>query len=228
LRQLQQELKSSYGVQAWVIPSDLSASDGAEALFTETERQGLQVDVLVNNAGFGVYGSHAEIPWEREREMLQVDILAVAELTKRYLAGMLERDFGYILLVSSFGAYQPSPTYAAYSAAKSYVLFFGEALNFELRRTGVGVTVVAPGITATEFLQVTGQSPSLFQRLTRMSSPEVARIHPEPVEIQAIGGAGVSQRCPGVRQPSRSAAHVGLDGGKVHDGGAVSVVISWW
>jgi short-subunit dehydrogenase len=89
---------------------------------------------------------------------------------------MIARGSGNILLLSSIGAYQPSPTYASYSAAKSYILYFGEALNYELRGTGVSCTVLSPGITATEFLKVSGQSASLYQRLVMMQSAEVVRI----------------------------------------------------
>lgn len=176
LRQVAGDLQASYGAQTWIIPADLARPEGPADLYAETQRLGLQVDVLVNNAGFGLYGYHSEIAWEREREMLQVDVIAVAQLTKLCLPGMLQRDFGYILMVSSYGAFQPSPTYAAYSAAKSYVQNFGEALSYELRRSGVGVTVIAPGMVATGFHQAAGHARSLFIRQTLMPSSEVARI----------------------------------------------------
>ena len=134
------------------------------------------MDVLINNAGFGLYGAFLEIPWERERAMLELDIVTLTHLTKLFVKDMVERRFGYVLLVASIGAYQPSPTYATYSAAKSYVLFFGEALHYELRKTGVNVTVVSPGVTKTEFLDVAGQQPSLYQRTMMMASPDVTRI----------------------------------------------------
>ncbi len=89
---------------------------------------------------------------------------------------MVARGFGRMLQVASIGAYQPSPTYAAYSAAKSYVRSFSQALNFELRHTGVTSTVISPGITATEFLQVSGQQPTAYQRMMMMTSAEVARV----------------------------------------------------
>ena len=108
--------------------------------------------------------------------MLDIDIIALTHLTRLFLPDMLSRNFGYVLLVSSNGAYQPTPTYAAYAAAKSYVLSMGEAINYELRGTGVSVTVISPGITATEFLKVSGQPISLYQRAVRMDSPTVARI----------------------------------------------------
>lgn len=173
-----QALKAEIGsdVQVHVMAADLCAPDAALALHRRVKVAGLSVDVLVNNAGFGLYGEHMRIPWEREREMLMLDVVGLMQLTKLFTADMLGRGFGYVLQLSSVGAYQPSPTYAAYAAAKSFVLNFGEALNYELRKTGVGVTVLSPGVTATDFLKVAGQEASLYQRLLMMQPPEVVRI----------------------------------------------------
>jgi short-subunit dehydrogenase len=176
LQAVRQELTQHYPVKVEIVVMDLEAPDAAQALYDRTAGSGQVVDVLVNNAGYGLYGEHMDIPWEKEKAMLDLDILVVAQLTKLFVAEMLKRNFGYVLLVSSIGGYQPSPTYASYSAAKSYVLNLGEALNYELRHTGVGVTVVSPGITATEFLKVSGQQPSLYQRLMMMKSEDVTRI----------------------------------------------------
>lgn len=176
LRRVAAGLEKEFGVSTRVIPADLAAPGVPDALYHQLRNQGAQVDVLVNNAGFGIYGLFADIPWEREKAMLDLDILAVVHLTKLFLQDMLARKHGYVLLVSSIGAYQPSPTYASYSAAKAYVLSLGEALNFELRKTGVHVTVISPGVTATEFLKVAGQQPSLYQRMMMMKSADVARI----------------------------------------------------
>jgi uncharacterized protein len=87
------------------------------------------VHVLVNNAGYSLYGELVQIPWEREEKMLALDVVTLTELTKLFVRDMVLRDTGYILPVASIGAYQPSPLYTTYSAAKSYVLHFGEALN---------------------------------------------------------------------------------------------------
>ncbi len=170
------EIEKGYPVSALAIPLDLAAPGAPQALYDQLHAQGLHVDVLVNNAGFGLYGDFSAIPWEREKAMLDIDIIALTHLTKLFLQDMLARHYGYILQIASVGAYQPSPTYATYSAAKAYVLNMGEALNYELRHTGVSVTVISPGVTATDFLKVAGQSPSLYQRLMRMDSPTVARI----------------------------------------------------
>ncbi len=176
LKQLKQELLAQHPVKVQVFTTDLAIADAPQKLYTTIKAAGLSVDILINNAGFGIYGEHAKIPWPQEQQMLMLDILAVMQLTKLVLPEMLKRDCGYILQISSIGAYQPSPTYASYSAAKTFVLYFGEALNYELRNTQVSCTVLAPGVTATEFLQVAGQKPSLYQRLVMMQSSEVVRI----------------------------------------------------
>jgi hypothetical protein len=108
--------------------------------------------------------------------MLELDILSVVHMCKLFAQDMVARRFGYMLQISSIGAYQPTPTYASYSAAKSFVLYFSIALNQELRNTGVTCTVLSPGITATEFLQVSGQQRTLYQRMMMMQSADVARI----------------------------------------------------
>lgn len=176
LQKLANDLRQRHGTRSHVIPLDLSQLDAAQDLYDRTRAMGLQVDVLINNAGFGVYGPFVDVPWERERQMLLLDIVALVHLTKLFVRDMVARDYGYVLQVASIGAYQPSPTYATYSAAKAFVLSFGEALNFELRRTKVRVSVLSPGVTETEFLDVAGQSRTLYQRLSMMKSRPVAEI----------------------------------------------------
>ena len=176
LKAVAAEIQAGFGVQVRIQPTDLAQEAARQALFDQLKSEGEQIDVLVNNAGFGYYGEFAGVPWEREKAMLDIDILALTHLTKLFVPGMIARHFGFILQVSSIGGYQPAPTYASYSAAKSYVLNLGEALHFELRNTGVGCTVVSPGVTATEFLRVAGQKPTAYQRMAMMQSADVARI----------------------------------------------------
>ncbi len=176
LKQVQADLKAKHGVQVTTIALDLGTPSAPQALFDLLKRQKAQIDVLINNAGFGLFGRELDLPWERTQQMLQLDIVTLTHLTKLFARDMVTRRSGYIMQIASIGAYQPSPGYAAYSAAKSYVLSFGEALSYELKGTGVSCTVVSPGVTATEFLQVSGQKATLYQRLTMMQSPEVARI----------------------------------------------------
>lgn len=176
LRALADRLAAQHGVRVDVIAMSLSPLGAAQALYDRIRDMNLTVDVLINNAGFGVWGRFAEVPWEREEEMLRLDIIALVHLTKLFVRDMLARKQGWILQVSSIGAYQPSPTYAAYSAAKAFVLSFGEALSYELRGSGVKVSVLSPGVTETEFLEVAGQARTLYQRLSMMPSRPVAEI----------------------------------------------------
>lgn len=175
MRKLAAALEEQYGVSVLVIPMDLTAPDAPQSLYDQLKEQGVAVDILINNAGFGLYGQFVNIGWEQEQSMLQLDIVAVVHLTKLFVRDMLARKKGYVMLLGSIGAYQPSPTYASYSAAKAFILSLGEALNYELRGSGVSVTVLSPGVTATEFFKVADQEPSLYQRLTMMKSPDVVR-----------------------------------------------------
>jgi uncharacterized protein len=176
LRALQAEITARHPVQVEVVAMDLATPEAPQQLYDRLKAAGRQVDILINNAGLGLYGPFLEIDWQRERNMLELDIVTLTHMTKLFVRDMVARKRGYILQIASIGAYQPSPLYASYSAAKAYVLNFGEALNYELRNTGVGVTVLSPGITATEFLKVSGQQATFYQRTVMMQSPEVVRI----------------------------------------------------
>ncbi|TNF00674.1 MAG: SDR family oxidoreductase [Deltaproteobacteria bacterium] len=176
LEELKNEVISKYGVEVKIIPADLSQTEDVQKLFNETEGQGTHISYLINNAGFGVYGDFLDTDWESTQKMLMVDIMALTQLTKVFGDAMKKRKSGNILLVGSIGAYQPCPTYAAYGAAKAYVMNFGEALNSELRGSGVKVAVLNPGVTATEFLKVAGQKPTAYQRLAMMKSRPVAEV----------------------------------------------------
>lgn len=176
LRQVQADLGKQYAVDVQIVTMDLSTPDAPQALYDQLKAAGKQIDVLINNAGYGVYGQFVDIPWEREKNMIDLDIITLVAITKLFVKDMVARNFGYIMQVSSNGAFQPTPTYAVYSAAKSFVLSFGEALNYELRQTNVRCTTICPGVTATEFLKVSGQKATPYQRMTRMDSPTVTRI----------------------------------------------------
>ncbi|HEV3211571.1 MAG TPA: SDR family oxidoreductase [Chthoniobacterales bacterium] len=176
LDRVAKEVRDRHGIEVRVAPADLSDAPTQERLYRELETEGWQVDLLVNNAGFGLFGKFAESDWERVNEMLQIDIVALSHLTRLFTPGMIVRRWGRILLIASTAAFQPVPIYASYGGAKSYVLSFGVALNHELRGTGVSCTVACPGVTATEFFQVAGQRQTLYQRMTIMPSAKVAEI----------------------------------------------------
>lgn len=176
LRVLAGELKVNHPVEVDVEALDLAAPDAAAVLFQRLEQRGRLVEILVNNAGFGVYGHFLDNPWNRERDMIQVDAIAPAHLTRLFAAKMVKRGFGRILQVASTAAYQPVPTYAVYGACKAFLLSFSLALSYELRGSGVTCTVVSPGVTDTEFQDVAGHAYNRYMRWTRMKSADVARI----------------------------------------------------
>jgi short-subunit dehydrogenase len=175
MEQLAADLQAR-GVRTHVEGIDLARAGAGVELKQRLDAAGIAVDILVNNAGYGVYGNFVDEPVERTLAMLQLNVTALTELTHVFGAAMAARGGGKILLVASIGGYQATPTYAAYSASKAYVLLFGEALHEELKARNVGVTVLSPGITATRFLEVSGQRATLYQRLFMMQSRPVARI----------------------------------------------------
>jgi short-subunit dehydrogenase len=176
LQRLARSLEMEHRVRVLTVAIDLANRDAAVALYRRVTELGVAVDLLVNNAGFGLYGSELSIPWTKERAMLDLDIHTLVHLTKLFGEEMVARGRGRVMQVSSVSAFQPLPAYAAYSAAKSFVYSYGEALRFEWRNTGVSCTVLAPGVVRTEFLAVSGQRANRFQRGSMMSASDVARI----------------------------------------------------
>ncbi len=130
LQEQKKNLQEQYGIQVEVISMDLNDPDAPQKLYEEIKNKSIDVEILINNAGVGLYGNFVEIEWEQEKNMLTLDILNLVHLTKLFAKEMVERNSGYILNVASIGAFQPTPSYASYSAAKSFVLNFTEALNY--------------------------------------------------------------------------------------------------
>ncbi|MBI4617515.1 MAG: SDR family oxidoreductase [Planctomycetes bacterium] len=175
LESLAGEIAARHGVEVLARPADLSDETARENLCRRLAEEGLAIDILVNNAGLGVFGEFVRTPWEKQRDLLRVDVEAVVHLTRLLLPGMLERREGYVLLVGSIGAFQAAPAYSTYAAAKSFLQSFGEALALELRSSGIRVSVLCPGPVRTEFFSVSGQELTSYQRLTMMEGPVVAR-----------------------------------------------------
>jgi short-subunit dehydrogenase len=169
-----------------VIPLDLSHRDAPAALEAELARRGLTVDLLVNNAGVGLTGPFHAQPLERLVEMVDVNSRAVVELTRRFLPGMIERSHGAVVNVASTSAFQPVPFLAVYAASKAFVVSFTEALATELRGTGVVVQALCPGLTESEFHQVSGTDKVLFTRTPAMKPEEVAERSLEALEKQKL------------------------------------------
>jgi hypothetical protein len=176
LYELQAEILEKYNVSVEAVALDLLDVDAPRQLYNQLKAAGRTVDVLVNNAGLGLYGEFKAVDWEAMHHMLEVDVVALTHLTRLFVPDMIDRGYGYILLIGSTGSFQPSPTYSVYSAAKSYVLSLGEALHYELRKSGVNCTVLCPGVTRTEFFKVAGQQMTAYQRRMAMESSDVVRI----------------------------------------------------
>lgn len=151
LEELKTEIENKYGTSVRVLPKDLSNPNAPQEIFSELEKDGVNVDVLVNNAGYCVYGMFSETDLQKELEMIQVNATSLIHLTKLFLKGMLENKSGSILNVASLCAFLPAPLESIYCATKSYVLHFSEALANELQGTGVSITCLCPGLAKTEF-----------------------------------------------------------------------------
>jgi len=164
----------AYGARSAVIAADLGRPGAAAELASELETRGLQIDVLVNNAGLGGIGRFDQMEPQRISDMLLVNIVALTELTRFLLPGMVARRRGKVLMVASTASFQPGPRMAVYFATKAYVLSFGEALAYELRATGVTVTTLCPGATATNFFKTAGANDIALR--PAVSSADVARI----------------------------------------------------
>lgn len=150
---LKKQLESQYGIDVKVIPKDLSVEESCEELFSEIQADALKVEVLVNNAGHGDYGLFHQTSWARDRSMIQVNMLALTKLTKLFLPNMIREQRGYILNVASTAAFQAGPYMAVYYATKAYVLSFTEAIANETADSGVKVTALCPGPTASNFFE---------------------------------------------------------------------------
>jgi len=176
LQELAATIGRLHGVHAHVFPADLAQQAAPAELFEAIQQAGLVVDVLVNNAGFGVYGKFAETPVEEDLELLAVNIIALTLLTKLFLPGMIAARHGRVVNVASTGAFQPGPLLNTYYASKAYVLSFTEALAEELRGTGVTATALCPGVTVSSFQERSKMHGARILRGPIMSAERVARV----------------------------------------------------
>ncbi len=153
LNQLADELRAQYdGIQIIVIAQDLTMPQAAQSVFAQTEQLGIQVDILINNAGFGGHGRFFERELAKEQQMIQLNIATLTGLTHLYLQGMVARRRGKILNVSSTASFMPGPLQAVYYATKAYVTSFSQAVAEEVREFGVTVTALCPGAVDTGFV----------------------------------------------------------------------------
>ena len=172
LRQIADRLQDEYGITAHVIAADLAAVDGARRLYEEVRERGIEVEYLVNNAGFGTFGPFVDTAVDETMDLVRLNIGALTELTALFLPAMVERNSGRVLNVASAAAFQPGPLMATYYASKAYVLHFSEALHEELEGKAVSVTALCPGPVRTEFQEVAGMETSGLVLNKRLISVE--------------------------------------------------------
>lgn len=178
LEKLAAELRDRHGIEAIVAPLDLARPDGPEALVAALEAQGLAIDVLINNAGYGVSGYFHEQPWSAHADFIQVLMTAPTELAWRLLPSMQARGYGRIVNIASLAGHLPgSAGHTLYAASKAYLIKLSQSLALEGKGTGVHTTAVCPGFTYSEFHDVTG-SRELVSKMPRwlwMDAATVAR-----------------------------------------------------
>ena len=153
LERLKQELASAHNVKVMVIVADLSQPESAQAIYQQTEEAGVQIDILINNAGFGGHGKFHQRELAKDQAMMQVNMVSLVNLTHLYLQGMVARDSGKILHVASSAAFMPGPLQAVYYATKSFVVSFSQAIAQELADTKITSTALCPGAVATGFVK---------------------------------------------------------------------------
>jgi uncharacterized protein len=177
LNTLAERFAREHKIKVETISADLSDPRSADELVAEIERRGLTVDVLVNNAGYGQYGSFIETDADTELRMINLNMVTLTRLSKLLLPGMVARRWGKVLNVASTAAFMPGPLMAVYYASKAYVLSLSEALNEELRGTGVSVTALCPGATQTDFqARAKMEDSKLFSGRKIMDATTVAQI----------------------------------------------------
>src|SRR6266550_1151923 len=177
LSALAEELRSVHGIKARAMPADLARVQSCAELVQALDSEGVTIDALVNNAGYGVPGFYRETTWETQRDFIQVLVTAPCELTHRLLPGMTRRGYGRILNVASVAGLMPgSASHTLYGGAKAMLIKFSQSLHSEQKGTGVHVTALCPGFTYTEFHDVTGTRGAMdrLPKLLWLSAERVA------------------------------------------------------
>jgi len=189
LEELAAELKDKYGAESYCISADLADPATPQAIFDELQTAGIEVDVLVNNAGYGVPGKYLSVDWQTHAAFNQVMITAVMHLTYLFLPKMLEQKFGRIINIASLAGFMPGTEgHTCYAAVKHWMIPFTESLHFEYSRKGVHSTAVCPGFTYSEFHDVTGTRDQMKNMSKRMwmTAEEVAEQSREASEAGKV------------------------------------------
>ena len=175
LDELKKELEDKHNISVFTIGKDLSHPGAAKEVYDELKEKGVSIDYLINNAGFGDFGFFAESDWNKQEQMINLNVTALAHFTRLFLPDMIRRGGGKILNVASTASFQPGPTMSVYFATKAFVLSFSEAVNNEVREHGITVTALCPGATQSGFQAAASmQDSKLFAGNNFPTSREVA------------------------------------------------------
>jgi len=175
LEELAQKLATAYKIQAKIFVADLAEADAPDKISQFTKQEGVEIELLINNAGFGAYGEFAAVELRRLTDMVQVNCAAVVHLTRLYLPEMAARKHGDVLIVASTASFQSVPYISTYAATKAFDLLFAEGLAEEMKPYGVRVCALCPGSTESEFAEVAGQTHIAATRANRETAEKVAR-----------------------------------------------------
>jgi len=177
LEKLKTEIENKSGTKVIVEVKDLSNPNAPQEIYSELEKKNINVDVLVNSAGFPMYGKFAETDLKEELDMIQVNITSLTHFTKLFMKKMVDNKSGSILNVASTAGFSPFPLFSIYAASKAYVLSFTEAIANELQGTGVSVTCLCPGVTDTRFYERGNAGKAkLSKTMKKMDAAKVASI----------------------------------------------------
>ena len=190
LARLSGDVTSRYKIQTEILAADLARPQTPGEIYRFTEQKSLPIEILINNAGFGAYGEFRKVEAQRYLDMVQVNVASVIHMTHLFLAPMVERRSGYIMIVASTAAFQPVPYISTYAATKGFDLLFAEGLAEEVRRYGVRVCALCPGSTASEFNEVAGQP--------KLAGPQESNEKVARVGLQALA-AGKARVISGAR-----------------------------
>jgi hypothetical protein len=166
LEELKKEIEDKYAVSVFIIDKDLSLPNAGTEIYSKVKEAGIEIDYLINNAGFGGIGKFYEREWAKDLAMINLNIIALTELTRMFLPDFIERNKGKILNTSSTASLFPGPLQAVYFATKAYVTSFSNALAEELHDTNVTVTALLPGATETGFGKISGMDKTKMFRKT--------------------------------------------------------------
>jgi short-subunit dehydrogenase len=174
LEELAQSLAAANKIHTKIFVADLAEADAREKIFRFTKEQGVEIELLINNAGFGAYGEFPSVEPQRLTEMVQVNCTAVVSLTRLYLPGMVALKRGDVMIVASTAAFQSVPYISTYAATKAFDLHFAEGLAEEMKPHGIRVCALCPGSTDSEFAEVAGQTHIAATRANRETAEKVA------------------------------------------------------